>query len=224
MKTICPNHNDSTPSLHHYSDGAYCFVCGYSTKTQYPKNIGQIKSTSEFKKELEYIDSLPKKTIRGLDFRTDDEGFYVLWPDRSYYKKRLFSGPVRYLAPKGVRQSLFIYADGAKDILAVVEGEINAMSLEKSIARPGLDIASPGSANNLGKFLPAYLQYNKIYVIVDNDAAGLAYGLDLKFKLLKQQKNTELVAVDKDYNDVLMESGNYGVKKAFQKETGLDLF
>lgn len=225
MKTLCPNHNDTTPSFHNYENGGYCFVCGYTEITNYkPKKIGQIKSQSELQKEFEYIDSLSEKTIRGLNLRVDGEGFYILWPDRSYYKKRLFSGSVRYMGPKGVRSRLFIYTGEKQDTLAIVEGEINAMSLKKSIPGSGITICSPGSVNSLSKYLQDYLRYKKIYVIVDNDAPGLAYGLDLKNKLLELRKNTTLVALEEDFNDLLVKYGSDGVKKAFQKETGLDLY
>lgn len=219
-KILCPAHEDTRPSLHVYPDGAFCFVCGYSTRTTtsvYDSEKEKIADT------LEYINGLPLDTIRGLQFPRDDLGYYILWPDLSFYKKRLFeSHKIRYVAPKGHTAPLFSYKPTKEWPLAIVEGEINAISLKKAIPE-GLNIVSPGGITQFLKYLDKYLYYNKIYVIVDKDDVGLAYGTQLKEQLLIKGKNTSLVALEKDFNDILVEYGINGIKETL-KEKKVDLY
>ncbi len=82
-------------------------------------------------------------------------------------------------------------------------------------------MTSPGSATNLVKSIEYYLHFNRIICILDRDAAGVAAGIDLKRKLLGRGKRMELICVEKDFNDVLQESGKEGVKQAFKTALGL---
>ena len=216
MKILCPNHKDTNPSFHIYANGGYCFVCGYTDKTTVDLNNKVEKE--DIQQTLEYINALPMDTIRGIQFPRDAYGYYILWPNRSFYKKRLFKQDrIRYMAPKGIPVPLFSYTGDPGWPLAIVEGEINAISLKKAIPE-GLNICSPGAITHFNKFMDKYLQYNRIYVIVDKDDAGIAYGASLKETLLQAGKNTSLIALEKDFNDILMECGYDGIKKEIEKQ------
>lgn len=213
MKILCTNHNDTTPSLHIYEDGAYCHVCGYRCSLE---EIGY--ETKKTKKEPEniqdtirYIQDLPRATVRGLSLPYDHQGLYVLWPDSSYYKRRTSYGDkTRYVGPSGHKSPLFILP-GNQEGIVVVEGELNALSLKEAYPA-GPTIASPGSANEFRRHIKEYLRYKKITLVLDNDPVGVVSGLETKDMLLKSGKHVTLILMDKDFNDILQESGVEGIK------------
>lgn len=224
MKIHCPNHEDQNASLHVYEEYSYCFVCGYRVSNNQLGVYGETtrKEPEDIKTTLEYIQNLPTKWVRGLELSYDIDGYYIFWPSRDYYKKRYFKGEQRYSGPKGIRQPLFKYP-GSKSWIVVIEGELNALSIWRNsgsiVHCP--TICSPGAVSNLSRFMQDYSAYKKITLIVDHDAAGVAYGVDTKEKLLKMGKNVTLVTVDTDYNQVLQQLGAKALIKQFRKDVGL---
>lgn len=188
-----------------YGPVAYCHVCNVSVPTselELPNNFIYTKpEETNIKDKMDYIASLPTKIIRGLQLPYDDQGYYIIWPSHNFYKKRLYSGKSRYIGPSGHKVPLFI-CPGTENHLVVVEGEINAASLY-SVIWEGYKISSPGSAGELLRHINYYLGYKKVTLYVDNDAAGIAHGYQVKEVLLKHKKHVNLVLLDKDFNDIL---------------------
>lgn len=204
-----------------YDDGGYCFACGWVDKSladiEAPK-----REPENLKDTLDYIRKLPRKQVRGLLLPYDETGFYVVWPDNSFYKKRIYNDKTRYLAPKGHRPPLFKYPSQSKT-LVLLEGELNCMSLHLALPGPEIAIASPGSASEFARHFENYLLFHDIFAIVDRDPAGISSGIELKTKLLKRGKRVELIAVNPDYNEVLQTEGATGVLKQFKKDLGLQV-
>ncbi len=219
MKIRCtnPNHKDETPSMSVYADGAYCFSCGYSTNS-----IKDPEYESKPKENLEgsiaYIQSLPTKSIRGLSLPSDDQGYYILWPDRSYYKKRLFEGKSRYIGPRGFRAPLLKLGQPS-DRVCIVEGELNALSI--GLVYNGT-ILSPGAASNFMNYRDEYLTTKGDFtIVVDKDIPGVVAGLKLKEFLLKNKRLVSLVAKKTDYNQILQDEGQETLLKTVLEDMGL---
>lgn len=155
--------------------------------------------------------------LRALSFHADSEGYYILWPDKSYYKYRTFNGSTRYLGPSGHKPPIFIYP-GRKEHLILVEGEINCMSLKQAYYTNEISIGSFGGINNCYNYIDTYSLYSTIHVIVDRDSPGVVNGLNLKEILINKGKRVQLVALPKDFNDVLVESGVSGIQQICKEE------
>ncbi len=210
-----------------YSDGSYCFSCGFSTNS-----IKDLKYESKPKENIEevisYVKSLPTKLIRGLLLPYDDQGFYILWPDLSFYKKRLFEGKSRYLGPRGHRapllklgQSGVVSGQNMSQLnkILVTEGELNSMSA--ALVYPGV-ILSPGAASNFMSYSNEYLTTKGDFtIVVDKDIPGVVAGLKLKEFLIKNKRRVSLVPVEKDYNQILQDSGQEAVAKALAQDLGM---
>jgi len=211
--------------MHIYADKAYCFVCGFICPSEEVASAEELKKIkrdpTDIRSAIEFIETLPKKYIRGLKLHFDDSGYYIIWPTREFYKKRMSFGKIRYMGPRGHKVPLLKFVGQARGALIVVEGEMNALSLEHCKVTKAT-IVSPGSATELVKHLDYYLTFDSIVVIVDRDAAGVAHGLTLKKLLIKSKKKVQLVACEKDINQILQEEERQGVKDWFEKE--VDLF
>lgn len=218
VRCLNPKHTDDTPSMEVYEDGAYCFSCGFSTNER-SENFER-KPKENIQEALEYIDGLTVRQIRGIPLPSDEQGFYILWPNRDYYKKRLFEGKSRYLGPSGHRPPPFIIPGKNPDTAVVVEGELNALSLHTAIGDL-YTIVSPGAASNFTNNTSIYVRYTTVYVIVDKDVAGVIAGLKLKEELLKLKKRVQLVAKEKDYNQTLQDSGVEGLRLEVLRDLGL---
>lgn len=224
MKVLCPNHKDKTPSLHVYEDRAYCFVCRYSCPSDQIVSADELKelkkAPTDIAQYVEYIKTLPIMGIRGLSFHSDTSGFYIIWPGDNYFKKRVTIEDTknRYIGPRGHRAPLWVHK-GNSNLLVIVEGELNAMSL--ALCNPRYTLISPGSATELPKTLDYALTFSTIVIIVDKDIPGVGWGANLKHELIKRQKKVQLVAVEKDINQILQEEGKEGVKKWFQENVDL---
>lgn len=216
VKCLNPLHKDESPSMEIYPDGAYCFACGFSTNKISDPNA-PVKPKEDISKTMEYIDGLPKRQIRGLLLPFDESGYYIVWGDRGYYKKRLFEGKSRYLGPSGHRPTLLQLGQPSDRVL-VIEGEMNALSA--SLVYPGM-ILSPGASTNFMSYCSTYLLYTSIYAIVDKDIPGVVAGLKLKEFLLKNKKVVSLVAKEKDYNQILQDEGQEALKKTLFEDLGL---
>ena len=159
--------------------------------------------------------------IEALPFPFDSKGYYIRWPEYPYYKHRRFSGEPRYLAPRGIPAPLLIYRQ-SNDVLVLVEGEINLLSLKIAFPDTKVTIASPGSASSMGKFLNEYLPYKNIHAIVDYDAAGVINALKLREALKAKNKGLEIHAIEPDLNEILVTQGIDGVRQKI-KEEGLEM-
>lgn len=222
MKIHCtnPNHKDADPSMSVYEDGGFCHACGYLDRSVADSDAPK-REKENVEEKIEYIKSLPRVQVRGLTLPCDSQGFYILWPGEDYYKQRLTGGvETRYLGPVGTRPPLLKILGDPRKAVAVVEGELNALSLLAG-GYTGT-IASPGSATNMINFLQEYLQLGYSFaIVVDRDAAGVAAGVELKRELQKRGKRVRLIAVAKDLNQLLQDEGKEGVKKWW--EENLDL-
>lgn len=217
MKVICPRHDDQNASLELYEENGYCFVCGAVVPLEELNLEAPIKKEKEdIQKTLLFIESLPKSQLRGLLFPRSLGSYYIVWPDRSYYKQRFLEG-IRYCGPTGIRPTLFTYP-GHNSRLVLVEGEINCMSLKEAYQDTKTTIASFGGINNYSSYLDIYYHYETICVIVDKDSPGVVNGLNLKEILINKGKRAQLVTLPKDFNDVLVESGISGIKQICNEE------
>lgn len=222
---ICPYHSDHKPSLRIYGEWAHCFSCGAHVLTS-ELNTPEAIVDNAFKAEptnitnmIKYIEGLTIETVRGLQLHTSERGYYVIWPNKDYYKLRLKSGTTRYIGPSGVKAPLFTYPGSAKH-LVIVEGELNAMTLHNCVYGE-FKIVSPGSASELQRHIKYYIQFQRITIIVDYDAPGIVFGCALKEHLLQLNKRVDLIALKTDFNDVLVQQGEDAVKQLFEKEMGL---
>ena len=218
---ICPNHKDSTPSLHVYPDGyCWCYVCSYRCRIEDLKN-GQIgvpkkKEPEDIKAKIAHIKTLPIRRMRGLQLLQDSIGSYIVWPDESYYKLRTNNDRTRYVGPRGHKPPLFVLK-GHPDVVVVVEGEINALSLEQGTGLEQHTICSPGAASEFTRHAPEFLRYKQIILVLDNDAPGIAAGWQTKELLLKAGKRVKLMLVEEDFNDLLQRGGPELVRSEFER-------
>jgi 5S rRNA maturation endonuclease (ribonuclease M5) len=226
-RVLCPRHEEKTPSCVIYDTHAYCFgrcmtkipleevglsPTDYETQNQpEPENI---------EATMRYIDTLDKVDIRGFSLPTDGEGYYLVWPDRSYYKYRRFEGEPKYIGPRGHKPPLLVAHDGvySYNCAIVVEGEFNAMSVQSAIREQ--IVFSPGSASNFyGRGAEALLThltaYRKIFIIADQDAAGAKAAIELKSSLLARGHPYVYISLwPKDANDIMVQDG----KEALQNK------
>lgn len=220
MKVLCKFHNDTIPSMHIYGLWAYCYVCKTQCPTEeldlpeYAKLIPK-KDPTNVIVMLKHIKTLPTQIIRGFKLHYDERGFYIIWPEGNYYKRRNFEGRVRYTAPSGIKPPLFVYGGTSKH-LVVIEGELNAMSAYRA-SWSDYKIVSPGPASDFMRHIRFYNYYQKITLILDHDAAGVVFGCQLKETLLKSGKHCNLVTVKQDFNDTLVKHGEEAVREDFER-------
>lgn len=215
--------------MHVYPDMCWCFVCGYSCKSNEVMNEEEIKKIKVKEKEnieetMLYIESLRKKEIRGLFLHGTESSFYVVWPGKSFYKKRITSDSgSRYVGPRGHRPPLFICQQqgNSRDVLCIIEGELNCLSLELGLCEPRINLVSPGSANEFLTHVDYYKQFKRVIIIVDRDPPGVYNGDKLKKTLLEAGKIVDLIALETDFNDLLQQGGPELVRETFMKELGV---
>lgn len=202
----CPFHDDRTASMKVYGDFAFCFACHLQvpvSELNLPAKLNHSRpEPTNILERLDYIKSLPVKSIRGLELPADGEGYYILWPGNKFYKKRLYQGKIRYLAPTGHKPPLYI-CPGDSEHLLVVEGELNAASIYP-LVWDTFKVVSPGTAGDFMRHIAYYLKYKRITIIADYDPAGICHGLQLKETLLRHGKRVEIILTDQDLNDKLI--------------------
>jgi hypothetical protein len=225
-KIRCPSgtHTDSTPSCALYADGSgFCFSC-----RAFFKKLGDVEESPEIVPEnldekLAYIEGLPVDKIRGLTLPYDNTGYYIVWPDRSYYKLRRWTvngSSDRYLSPRGIHKTLFVLESLINsDLLIIVEGEINALSLRK--AGINCAIICPGSTTNfteryLTGHLPKLTSCSRILILVDNQYVSFEAALNTKVFLNQHCLNIRIILMDKDCNEILVERGEQALKKEIE--------
>lgn len=224
----CVFHEESTASLVIYPDGYRCYGCGahgplsdLGRKASAQQKERYVENVQE---KLRYIDGLPKRTVRGFDLPADDTGYYLVWPDRSYFKLRLWnpSGKEpKYRNPSGHNQPPFWCRRGSSRTLSLVEGEINALSVAE--AMPEWDVCSPGSASDFKKdksrsFLLTYCTpYCTVVIMADKDGAGTEAAIHTKGLLLGKVPHIPIVLMDTDANQVLCEQGKEALRAKIQE-------
>ncbi len=226
----CFWHQESTPSLVQRKDGWYCYgVCNklYTNKEvedrtgEHYEYEGEDDEKEDIFETFKYIKSLRNVEYRGLKFPADERGYFIVWPRDEFYKYRLFTpgkGP-KYIGPKGIKPPLFWAKCCGRQTLAVVEGEISAMSI--SLAFPEWDVCSPGSAtmfsmDNLSKYLTQFKEYSRVVVILDEDAAGTKGLIEAKAYLLYKIPFISFMQMSPDPNDVLCDYGKDKLREIVQ--------
>lgn len=223
MKILCPAHPDSTPSMEVYPDGGFCFSCGayipigelpngetYKIEKKEPENIQET---------INRVEQLPKINQRALLLHSNAHGYYIVWPNKEFYKfRKTTENTVRYMGPRGRRPPLFwIKSKQTGNTIVVVEGELNAISLLEAYPDPSFDIASPGSANELSRHEGIYRTFKTVIIVVDNDPTGIANGFVTKELLLKAGIDVTLIPIPKDFNDILQDQGPEGLRLYFKE-------
>lgn len=224
MKILCPRHEDTNPSCEVYQDGAYCYSgCGPLPLSEIGINTDDLppKPKEDVEATLTYISSLPIRVHRGFGFPADSTGFYICWPNASYYKKRSFDPAARpkYVGPTGHKPPLFWASHTGVSVLAVIEGELEALSL--AAAELEWDVVSPGSAVlfTAPALLKHCISYQTVIIAVDNDGPGIKAAQDLAAGLVDRVPKLVVLYKDKerDFNKVLCEQGVSGLKHEVEK-------
>lgn len=215
-RVLCPFHKERTPSVVVYDDKYYCFGCGkHGPITELGFTIGDIRRVkpANIPQDMAYIDRLPTGLIRGLMLPHDETHYYVVWPERDYYKKRSkLQTSSKYLCPPGHRKPLFVAQTHMSSNLFIIEGELNALSA--AAAKPPATIVSPGSCVEFTskKYQEYYEKFSRIWVFADADRPGVEAAKELKNMLLSFTPHVTLALMEQDFNDILTTRGVEGVK------------
>ncbi len=216
-KVSCLNHEDRTPSLAVYADGSgYCFSCNTRFNDVFDKVPIVVKPVEDIKSSIERIESLPTQEIRGLNLHFDNTGYYVVWPNKQYYKCRQWLATPKYKNPQGITQPWFNILQPGNRQAIIIEGEINALSVA-SLGLP-IDIYCPGSAgqfklNKADIALTKLADYDTLILIADKDTAGISAILKLKKEIIEYNPGVVLRLMSPDYNDILQQYGKEGLKQ-----------
>jgi hypothetical protein len=232
-RILCQFHREETPSCILYPDGYYkCFSCGAYGRIKDLRDVDyeEIESKPRYVEDVQAsiarIKALPKRWIRGLDLHADSDSFYCLWPDESYYKRRLLGSTShgdKYRCPTGVPKPLFVLRpERPSSVGIVVEGELNALSIWE--ARKDLLVVCPGGAgdfysSNAIKHLHNALKCTILLVYCDRDKAGALAAIKFKALMQRHVQDVRVHLVEKDFNDVLQEQG----PEAIRERIDLDL-
>lgn len=229
-RVLCPRHQEETPSCVVYDTTAYCFGCNTNIPLEElgltPDYSRPKEPPEDLVKSLAKIDALPRALVRGFNLPIDENGYYLVWPERNYYKYRKFiNSEPKYVGPKGHKTPLYQIKVKGCDSCVVIEGEFNALSLTR-VTVPS-DIISPGSAGHFyGKDSETLLQflrnYRKVFIIVDEDGPGVKAAIQLKVKLVAQgQPYTYISLWPKDANDILVQDGEEKLEERVRESLGL---
>lgn len=226
-RVLCPKHEEETPSCVVYDDKYHCFGCGANGPiADLGLTVKHYRTVPEdLEKSLAYIKTLPVQTVRGLSLPCDSQFYYIVWPTGDYYKKRVKNpgGSSKYLCPTGHSMPLLEASVAGRKTLAIVEGEINALSL--AACYPPFDVVSPGGAATFAakKYLNFYKKYDRIVIIADADSAGLKAAIELKTEALKWTPKVIVSLVEEDANDLLLRGGKEGVRHYMEKLLGVSV-
>lgn len=219
----CVRHQESTPSLVVYDTHAYCYGgCGRIELSELGR-VAEIapkeKYIENLSEKMEYIGSLPKKKIRGFDLPFDNLGYYLVFPDRDYYKLRLWDAENgnKYRSPSGHTKPVFwarrhsASSSVPSRTLVLVEGEFNSLSMAEAF--PEWDVMSPGSASDFKttkftKYLLTLVRYYcTVIVQTDRDGPGTEAAIHTKGLLLNKVPNLPIVLMERDANEIYCGEG-----------------
>lgn len=227
-KYLCPKHKEDTPSANAYHDHYYCFGCGARGPLS---DLGlpageriEITYQEDIAATIEYIDSLPRKEIRGFQLPFNQRGYFLVWPDRSYYKLRVdgaadgqkYRGPTGHKKPPFWAQPLFVAPR-----VVLVEGEFNAMSL--ALMEPRASVVSPGGAGDFysrtGQKLLSEIAISPVVdLVVDADAAGAQAAIETKSRLIVLGcPDVRIHLVERDFNDILCQDGKEALREEVKR-------
>ncbi len=218
-KIRCRFHEDQTASMELYADGYYfCFGCGAKGSID---SLGgnfivpaprQEREKENLEESINHIRNLPRASIRGLSLPTDGSSYYIVWPNGTYYNRRQFEGEPKYKCPSGHSKQMFVAKATGSGVLAIVEGEINAMSL--ALCNLGdISIVSPGGSGDFyskhaeAEFYPAFKKYQKIFLFADEDKAGAIACIEFTSRMKSYVPDITICLLKKDFNDILVEEG-----------------
>jgi hypothetical protein len=228
MKVLCPYHADTNPSMTLYDDGyGFCWVCWKQYRMSGPTEarIKTQKPPEDLDASLDKVSLLPKKMIRGLELPYNDYGYFIIWPDKSYYKVRKYKDDgSKYYGASGHKPPIFDLREGSTSTrtLLVVEGEINALSAKKSM--PWLPVISPGSAGHFkvheDKILEICKLYDDVVIWADEDDAGYECILQLGGSLQFMGKIVDFILSNSDANEILITQGVDKLRSFIRKYTG----
>lgn len=219
IKCLNPSHAEDTPSLAVYDDGSgWCFGCqSYFRDIKAPVVVETIKDNLD--EAMTYIGKLPMVNVRGLSFPHDKDGYYIVWPDRDYYKLRYWlpKGP-KYKGPKGHQKPPYWARKVGSRTLALVEGEINAISLSGAVS---FDVLSPGGIGDfingtMKDSLHTFRGYDTIYVCVDKDV-GVTNALKFKELVKPFCQDVAIILLNQDFNQMLVDYGSEAFKEEVRK-------
>lgn len=220
-KVLCPFHSEQTPSCVIYAELMYyrCFGCGrHGHISELPDSELAELEVSDFipkpkenmAEKMTYIKGLPIQIHRGLPFHTNGSGFYIVWPDNSYYLKRFTNGSEpKYVGPSGHDRPLFRAKAVRSSTLVLVEGELNALSIAKCI---DANIVSVGGVGNfthkrLNKHLYEFNRYEKIVILLDDDPAGTLGAIEASAYFKSLNKDVVVCLLKQDMNAVMTNEG-----------------
>jgi len=226
-KYLCPKHEEKTPSANAYADGYHCFGCGArGPLSELGLPAGErieITYVEDIAASINRIRALPKQEIRGFSLHADDRGYYLLWSDSSYYKRRVYGAEAssKYRGPSGHSKPPFIVSEGSDARLVLIEGEFNALSF--GTLEGTSTVVSPGGAGDFysrgnSRYLADYARYGQVDLVVDADAAGAAAAIETKAKLITLGcPEVKIHLVDKDFNDILVQDGKEALRDECKK-------
>ncbi len=226
-KYFCPHHEESTPSAVAYSNGYYSFCCGKSGPLSdlglAPGERIEVTYVEDLAASIASIKRLPKQKIRGFELHADDSGYFLIWPDDAYYKRRIYGAGSgnKYRGPSGHPKPWFKTRLGGSERLVLIEGEFNALTYQ--MLETGYDVISPGGA---GDFYSKTAKdeifklgvYSQVDIAVDEDAAGVQAAIESK--ALLYTRGYEIVNIHlmkKDFNDLYVENGKEAIKEEARK-------
>lgn len=225
----CLFHAEETPSLVMYAKNYICYGCGKRGPLSelpadlVPKEGERYEETKEdLQTSIRYIRSLPKERVRGLELHADKRGYFIVWPDDSYYKLRLYdpAAKAKYLGAKGHKPGVFWARRAGGKTLWVSEGEINALSLAEVVSD---DVCSVGGTSfftkeTLSKYLQTWVSYDKLIIVLDDDKAGNEALYKAREYLLYKVPFVEFMLIKKpDINDRLCLGGKEEVLRVLQR-------
>jgi hypothetical protein len=222
-KIHCPFHDDKTASMAIYADGwGHCFGCGKHVKMEDGVQDVPQEEPEDIRASLDVITTCGTKAIRGLTLPSDDEFYYVVWPDKDYYKKRKHGtdkDKFKYLCPVGHRKPLYVHRPKATRGLLLIEGELNCLT---AALQPGFEdfcFASPGPTTDFMRkeYLRFYEKFDRVCIIVDKDPAGIDAGIKLKAYLRARKKKVTLLALEEDLNEVYVSKGKKALLSILEK-------
>lgn len=225
---LCPRHLEATPSAIVYGNGFHCFGCGaHGPVTELGLPAGErieVTYVEDLSVSIARIKSLPRRVHRGFSLHSNDVGYYLLWPNDTYYKFRLLNVDApggKYRGPSGHKKPWFEVSLNNPDKVVLVEGEFNALSLNKVCK--DISVVSPGGAGDFysksgEKELTKYASFSIVHLVVDEDKAGAQAAIEAASRLkVRGCNNVKIHLVKKDFNEILV----YGGEDELRKEAKL---